>query len=196
MSAGDAIIVQSSVLPETITTVAAAAAERGVHVVDAPVSGNVEDRIGGTLTVFVGGDDESVARCCPVLEIIGNPVVHLGAHGAGEISKLINNTILQAARNVAVELVEVAAAFGIREEELFAVINESSGGAWALRNWRMLDDLLISGRGVQANQTREVLETAQKLGIEMPLTRQILVTAVPIAERRLRQLKESKYLNE
>jgi 3-hydroxyisobutyrate dehydrogenase len=191
LSAGKAVIVQSTVLPATIETVAAAARERGVHLIDAPVSGNMADRAGGTLTVLAGGDAEAFARCRPVLEVIGDPVIHLGGPGAGEVTKLINNTLMQASRNVAIELLDLAQAFGISEESLVDAINEGSGGSWVLANWAMFDELLLTGRGVQANQTREALEAASSIGIEMPLTSSILATAVDTAHRRLEQLRSS-----
>ena len=68
-----------------------------VDVVDAPVSGGPHDIAAGTVTLFVGGSDDAVARVRPVLATYGDPILHVGPTGAGQLVKLINNTLVRRA---------------------------------------------------------------------------------------------------
>ena len=77
MAAGSVLAVHSTIGPEECAPLADAAAARGVHVVDAPVSGGGAAAAGGQLTVYVGGDDDTVARVRPVLEHYGDTVLHM-----------------------------------------------------------------------------------------------------------------------
>ena len=80
--------------PETIRRIAEVGHHRGVHVLDAPISGGVPGAEAGTLTVFVGGTAEAFQRCSPLLQCIGETVVHMGPAGSGAATKLINNAMM------------------------------------------------------------------------------------------------------
>ena len=73
---------------------AAKLAERGIGLVDAPVSGGSEGAERGTLTIFVGGRDEDVAKALPVLEAFGSRITHLGPPGAGQMAKAVNQVMI------------------------------------------------------------------------------------------------------
>src|SRR5579875_2511609 len=87
---GTVVAIHSTVLPATVVEAAQAAAECGVAVVDAPVSGGREVALSGGLVVAAGGDDAAVERARPVFATFGDPVIHLGPVGAGQFAKLIN----------------------------------------------------------------------------------------------------------
>lgn len=129
---GAIIAVHSTVHPDTCRRLAARAAELGAHVIDAPVSGGAPAAEAGTLLVMVGGDDETVERARPVLETFGNPVVHLGPLGAGQVTKLLNNTVFTAHLAVASSLFAFGQSVGIEPARLGEVIGHGSGRSFAI----------------------------------------------------------------
>jgi 3-hydroxyisobutyrate dehydrogenase-like beta-hydroxyacid dehydrogenase len=129
---GAIIAVHSTVHPDTCRRLAARAAEKGAHVIDAPVSGGAPAAEAGTLLVMVGGDDETVERARPVLETFGDPVVHLGPLGAGQVTKLLNNTVFTAQLAVASSLFALGQAMGIEPARLGEVIAHGSGRSFAI----------------------------------------------------------------
>ena len=108
--------------------VARALAERGVGFVDAPVSGSLPGAEHGTLTIMVGGDDRDVQRAGPLLNAIGERVVHIGAVGHGQMVKVITNAM--AAANVVTvgEALLLAAREGI-DLDAFAQVVPGTAGA-------------------------------------------------------------------
>jgi 3-hydroxyisobutyrate dehydrogenase-like beta-hydroxyacid dehydrogenase len=106
-----------------------ALAERGVHLLDAPVTGSSPRAEDGTLTIMAGGSDADFERARPVLEAMGKLVVHAGPLGHGQIVKLINNAV--AATNAAVigEALLVGARSGVDLDALTAVMGAGSGGS-------------------------------------------------------------------
>jgi len=93
--AGGTWIDMSTSVPEVADQARAAQAHRGLHVLDAPVSGMSAGAANGTLQIFVGGDAGDVARVRPVLEAMGDPerILHVGGHGAGYAVKLMINQL-------------------------------------------------------------------------------------------------------
>jgi 3-hydroxyisobutyrate dehydrogenase len=125
--AGAVVAIHSTVLPATVREVAAAAAERGVLVIDAPVSGGREVALSGSLVVAVGGDDAAVQRCRPVFAAFGAQVIHLGPVGAGQFAKLINNALLAANLAVADDAIMLAKSLGMEPSALAEVVRNGSG---------------------------------------------------------------------
>ena len=94
MAPGGVVAIHSTVLPDTCAHVAARADERGIAVVDAPVSGGGSAAAAGRLLLMAGGAEAALAACRPVFETFADPIVHLGALGAGQMAKGINNLLL------------------------------------------------------------------------------------------------------
>ena len=91
----DALIIDSSTIDAaTAQSVSAAAAERGLSFIDAPVSGGVGGAVAGTLAFMVGATDEQFAKAKPVLDVMGKNIFHAGQSGAGQIAKACNNMLL------------------------------------------------------------------------------------------------------
>jgi 3-hydroxyisobutyrate dehydrogenase-like beta-hydroxyacid dehydrogenase len=132
MRSGSRIAIHSTVLPRTCCMVETIAAERGVRVIDAPVSGGAQGAQAGTMTVMVGGDPADVAAARPVLETFGRLIVHLGPVGAGQHAKLINNTLMAANLGLAHAALEAGATLGIGQEALVDLLMASSGRSFAL----------------------------------------------------------------
>ena len=91
---GSAFIDTSTNHPATMRKIAAIGAGRGFGVLDAPVGGGVAGARDGTLTVFVGGEKEVFERRQPLLKSLGRKVVHMGAAGSGNVTKLVNNVMM------------------------------------------------------------------------------------------------------
>jgi len=93
---GSLLIDMSSITPQTSIAVAEAAKEKGIRVLDAPVSGGEVGAIEGALSIMVGGDAADFAEALPVFQTLGTTVVHVGPHGAGQTVKAANQLIVAA----------------------------------------------------------------------------------------------------
>lgn len=128
------LLVDASTGPPALARELAAAFEpAGVAVLDAPVSGGPHGARDGTLTVMVGGPDESFERARPMLEAFGRHVVHVGPHGAGQTAKLCNNLVAGVTMTAIVEACAVAEREGLDPATLFGLMAASTGDSRVLR---------------------------------------------------------------
>jgi 3-hydroxyisobutyrate dehydrogenase len=132
LAAGGVIAVHSTVHPDTCRRLAERAQAGGVGLIDAPVSGGAPAAEAGRLLVMVGGDEETVEFCRPVFASYGDPVVHLGPVGAGQVTKLLNNAAFTAHLGVAVSLLALGRSLGVDQLRLADVISHGSGNSFAL----------------------------------------------------------------
>jgi 3-hydroxyisobutyrate dehydrogenase-like beta-hydroxyacid dehydrogenase len=132
LAPGAVLAVHSTIGPDECEAIADAAAARDVSVVDAPVSGGGAMAAAGRLTVYVGGDDDAVARAMPALTTYGDPVFHLGALGAGLRTKLVNNALVAAHFALAHDAVESGVALGIDRDRLGEALRHGSSRSYAL----------------------------------------------------------------
>jgi 2-hydroxy-3-oxopropionate reductase len=139
MASGAAIVVHTTGNPRTVETIAAHAAAHDVDVVDAPVSGGPRNAVAGALTLFVGGTDDAVARVRPVLSCYGDPVLHVGALGAGQKVKLVNNVLFAAHIGLLSSAVELGVRLGVPESTLLAALPHGSAAS------RVLDIVAAGG---------------------------------------------------
>lgn len=130
MRSGGLIVIHSTVHPNVCVTLAQQAAARGLMLIDAPVSGGGGGAAAGTLTVMVGGDAQALAVARPVLETFAGLIVHLGAVGAGQKAKLINNALMAANLAVAHYALTAAAELGIDRAALIELVKVSSGRSY------------------------------------------------------------------
>lgn len=107
----------------------------GMHGLDAPVSGGVGGAAAGTLTFMVGGSNEAFARAKPVLEAMGQKIVHCGGAGAGQAAKICNNMILGISMIAVGEAFVLGEKLGLSHQALFDVASTSSGQCWALTSY-------------------------------------------------------------
>jgi 2-hydroxy-3-oxopropionate reductase len=112
-SAGALLIDMSTIRPETSRAVAALAAQRGVHALDAPVSGGEKGAIDGVLSIMVGGDAAAFAAALPVLEVLGTTIVHVGASGAGQTVKAANQLVVAGTYALVAEAIVLLEASGV-----------------------------------------------------------------------------------
>lgn len=126
MSEGDLVAVHSTVQPATIEKVAAAAAGRGVDLIDVCVTGGRELAEKGELTLLVGGPEAAVEKARPVLEAYGKTLLHAGALGAGAKLKLAVNLLTYVNWAAAAESLRLATASGL-DPEIFLDAVKSNG---------------------------------------------------------------------
>ena len=129
---GGVIAIHSTVHPTTCHGLAKRAAEQGVSVIDAPVSGGAPAVAEGRLLVMVGGDVDVVERCRPVFASYADPIVHLGALGCGQTTKLLNNVLFTANLGTAASALALGEALGVSPDRLTEVISRGSGNSFAL----------------------------------------------------------------
>ena len=87
------IIDMTTISPEVTRRIAAKCAEKGVHMLDAPVSGGEKGAVEATLSIMVGGEQEVFDRCRPLFEILGKTIRYVGSHGMGQTVKLCNQVV-------------------------------------------------------------------------------------------------------
>ncbi len=127
MSEGSLLIDMSSSAPMGTVRLGEELAERGVAMVDAPVSGGVPRAEDGTLAIMVGGAPEDVARCRPLLETMGGQIFETGPLGSGHAMKCINNVMSATNLVLATEALLVGKRFGLDPRLMVEVLNFSSG---------------------------------------------------------------------
>jgi len=133
MAPGGLIAIHSTVHPATCLEVADAARARGVSVIDAPVSGGGGAAAASALLVLVGGAEADVERARPILSAYGDPVVHLGPLGSGQLAKLINNELMSAQLGLADDALRVGGALHLDPAALASALAAGSGASFSLK---------------------------------------------------------------
>jgi 3-hydroxyisobutyrate dehydrogenase-like beta-hydroxyacid dehydrogenase len=118
---GSTVIDMSTISPEVTRQIAGKLAERGVEMLDAPVSGGDQGAIAGTLSIMVGGKREVFDRCQPVFEAMGKKIVHCGGHGAGQTVKLCNQIAVCLTNLATCETMVFATKMGVDPAVMMAV---------------------------------------------------------------------------
>jgi len=127
MAPGGVLIDMSSSSPVTTCELGARLAERGIALIDAPVSGGVRRALDGSLAIMAGGEPANVERCRPVLEAMGKQIFLTGALASGHAMKAINNYVSAAGLIAATEGVLMAQRFGLDAGRVVDILNASSG---------------------------------------------------------------------
>ena len=132
----DALLIDCSTIDvETARAVAAAAADAGFDMLDAPVSGGVVGAETAGLTFMVGGNVEAFERARPLLAAMGRTIVHAGPAGNGQAAKICNNMILGVSMIAVCEAFSLAERLGLAAQTLFDISAKSSGQCWALTSY-------------------------------------------------------------
>ncbi len=129
---GTLVIDCSTIDVATARAVSAAAADAGLEMVDAPVSGGVAGAAAASLTFMVGGSDGGFARARPLLAAMGKAVIHAGAAGAGQAAKICNNMLLGISMIGTCEAFVLAERLGLAPDKLFEIAAQASGQCWSL----------------------------------------------------------------
>jgi 3-hydroxyisobutyrate dehydrogenase len=131
---GQLVIDCSTISPSATRDFAARLQERGVALVDAPVSGGSEGAKNATLTIFVGGDAAGVERARPVLAAMGKTITHVGPIGAGQAVKAVNQVILAGAYLGVAEGIVLAIKAGLDVEQVVTALSGGAAQSWVLAN--------------------------------------------------------------
>ncbi|HTF58429.1 MAG TPA: 2-hydroxy-3-oxopropionate reductase [Actinomycetes bacterium] len=118
----------SSIRPDVAKQVAEAGKERGIRVLDAPVSGGEQGAIDATLSIMIGGDPNDFADARPVLEAVGRTVVHVGPVGAGQTVKAANQLIVAGTIELVAEAIVFLEAYGVDMEAAIKVLTGGLAG--------------------------------------------------------------------
>ena len=132
----DAILIDCSTIDvETARAVEKQAADAGLAMVDAPVSGGIAAADAGTLTFMVGGTDEGFAKARPILEEMGKAVIHAGDAGAGQAAKICNNMLLGATMAATAETFALAQKLGLDLQTFYDISSQASGQSWSMTSY-------------------------------------------------------------
>jgi 3-hydroxyisobutyrate dehydrogenase len=121
--------------PNVARELAAAAARRGVSFLDAPVSRGVAGAESGTLAAMVGGDEDTLEAARPVLEHLASDIVHVGAVGAGQMTKLCNNMLTAIITTALGEVLVTGVRAGVELEPLARALGAGSAGNYVLSGY-------------------------------------------------------------
>ncbi len=171
---GSLVVDCSTISPDATREFGRRLAERGVGMVDAPVSGGSEGARLGTLTMFVGGDEAAVARARPVLEAMGKTITHLGPLGSGQAGKAVNQVIIRGAYLGLAEGIVLGMRAGLDPHRLVEALSGGSAQSWVLanRSGRMIDDEYPLGfrLALHRKDLGIALELARGLDLPLPAT--------------------------
>jgi len=132
MADGDVLVDTSTVSPMLSRRVGEKCEAAGVGFLDAPVSGGARNAERGTLTLLVGGPEETLEQVQPVLDAIGKTIHHVGQTGTGVTLKVVNNYMFGLNQAVLAEGLTMARAAGIDDETFAETVADSSGASYAL----------------------------------------------------------------
>lgn len=121
------VIDMTTANPVSTKKVSSKLSEKGILMLDAPVSGGRKGAVEKTLSIMVGGDEEVFEKCRPLLEVIGKKVLHMGPVSSGHTIKLVNNFLSGCATAATTEAMMVAAKAGISPQKALDVLKDSSG---------------------------------------------------------------------
>ena len=131
----DAIIIDmSTISPAATRQMAEELGEKGIKMLDAPVSGGPEGAQNGTLAIMVGGDAADFEKALPILEIMGKTVTHVGPIGAGQITKAINQIIISGTYLTVAEGLTLGMKAGLDMQKVIQAISGGAASSWVLHN--------------------------------------------------------------
>jgi 3-hydroxyisobutyrate dehydrogenase len=139
-AAGSVLVDLTTSEPSLAVEIAEVAAAKGVASVDAPVSGGDIGARNATLSIMVGGDEEAVERVRPLFETFGKTIVRQGQPGAGQHTKMVNQTLIAGAMIGVCEALLYAYRAGLDLETVLSSVEPGAAGSWSLTNYapRML----------------------------------------------------------
>lgn len=173
MAAGTVLVDCSTIAPEAARQIALKLGEKGIHLLDAPVSGGEQGAIDATLAIMVGGDAAVLERVRPLLNCLGQRIVHIGPNGAGQVAKACNQMIMVAAIQAVAEALHLAAASGLDCSKVHQAL---AGGSAASRVLDVMGERMVKrdfSAGIEARLHHKdfglALAAARETGVPMPL---------------------------
>ena len=188
------VLLHSSILPQTVKTVEAAARARAIHVIDACMTGVPDTVRAGKLSFVVGGADGLVERARPHLLKMGQEVFHMGPVGTGAVGKLIKNMLGGAETLIVHEAIQIGIAGGIPYPKALEMMRRI-GHDSVLNRWQRTfdpsgsDPLPKAGRNVLNKDIPLVAELARMLKTDTPVTEQLAAAAGRVVSANDKRIK-------
>ena len=177
MHAGQIFIDCSSISPVVSKEIAAVLAEKGVEMLDAPVSGGEPKAIDGTLSFMVGGEEEVFNTFKPVLMAMGSSAVRCGGIGAGNTTKLANQIIVAANIQAVAEALTLAQKAGVDPDLVFQAIKGGLAGSTVMN---AKAPMMIEGNDkpgfkidLHIKDLNNALDCAHTVGAPVPMTAEV-----------------------
>jgi 3-hydroxyisobutyrate dehydrogenase len=184
-NAGAVLVDLTTSEPSLAVEIAGRAAEKDVASVDAPVSGGDVGARNATLSIMVGGDEEAVERVRPLLEVMGKTIVRQGGPGAGQHTKMVNQTLIASGMIGVCEALLYAYKAGLDLETVLESVAPGAAGSWSLSNYapRMLKGDFEPGFVVEhfVKDMGIALAEARRMNLSLPglaLAEQLYVALV------------------
>jgi len=172
MQSGQVVVDMSTISPAASRKMAHALAQKGIEMLDAPVSGGEVGAINRTLSIMVGGTEKTFDRVKPLFEVLGHNVVHIGDHGAGQVAKGCNQIVAALTIEAVGEALTFARQSGVDPAKVRQALMGGFAGSKILEihGQRMLENNFKPGFTVQLHHKdmRIVLDAANSLGIGLP----------------------------
>jgi 3-hydroxyisobutyrate dehydrogenase len=190
------LLLHSSILPQTMIKVADAARAKGVHAIDACMTGVPDTVRAGNLCFVVGGPDQLVERARPHLLKMSKEVFHMGPLGTGAVGKLIVNMLGGAETLIVHEAIQIGMAGGIPYQKALELMRRVGHNS-VLNRWQRTfdpsenDPLPRSGRNVLNKDVPLVAELARLYNLDVPITQELSASAQRIVEANERKSKRS-----
>ncbi len=169
---GSVVIDMSTISPKATQEMAEGLLEKGVNMLDAPVSGGDKGAIEGTLSIMLGGAEDVFNECLPVLEVMGGKITLIGDNGAGQMTKLCNQIAVSVTNLATAEALMLGAKAGLNLDNMLAAISGGAAGSWQMTNLapRVLKGDFDPGFMVKLQQKdlKLVIEAANELGLSLP----------------------------
>ncbi len=172
-SEGALVIDMSTISPSATRTIAGRLREKGIGMIDAPVSGGSEGARNGTLSIMIGGESKAVERAMPVLEAMGKTINHIGPVGAGQTAKAINQIIVAGTYWSVAEGMALGLKAGLDMGKVVEAVGGGAAGSWGLanRSGNMIKNDYPLGFRVRLHRKDLgiALEVARELGVTIPV---------------------------
>jgi 3-hydroxyisobutyrate dehydrogenase len=168
---GMVVVDHSTISPTATREMAATLGDRGVTLLDAPVSGGDVGAKNGTLSIMVGGPSEAVERVRPLLALMGKTITHCGPSGAGQLTKLVNQVLVSVTNLAVCEALTLARAGGLDLAKTIAAVSGGAAGSFQLTQ---LGPKMAAGDfapgfmiDLQSKDLRLVTEAASDAGVSL-----------------------------
>ncbi len=173
LRAGQTLVDLSTIGYRLTTEIAESLNTRGVAFLDAPISGMEARAVDGTLTVMCGGERATFDAVKPLLDLIGNKILHMGGSGAGQLTKLVNQLLFDINAAALAEILPMAVKLGLDPDLVGEVVNSGTGRSYASEFFipRILQDHFSDGYPMKSAYKDLVsgTELAVNLGVPLPV---------------------------
>ena len=188
----DSVVIDMSTISPSVTrSIANKLSEKGIDMLDAPVSGGDTGAKAGALAIMVGGKKGVFGRCRPVFDVLGKSATHVGGHGMGQTVKLCNQILVTVTNMAVCEALLFAKKSGVDPDVMIEAVKNGAAGSWQLSNLgpKMTARDFAPGFMIdlQPKDLRLALEAAREMHLHVPgtsLVHQLYASCQAVGEGR------------